>query len=213
MDIFECIRTRRSIRKYKEKPVEWDKVVNLLEAGKFAPSAGNLQNVQFLVVKDEEKRKKIAEASLQQRWMENAPIHIVVCSEPEKYKRFYGVRGERLYNIQGCASAIENILLSAHSLGLGACWVGAFDDDAIRRILTIPEHVMLHAIITIGYADETPEMPQKYRIEHIVFLENWGQRKKIPLSSLGWWSVRTEKAVNDTKRKIKKIHKKIKSKR
>jgi len=60
MDIFECIRTRRSIRKYKEKPVEWDKVVNLLEAGKFAPSAGNLQDVQFLVVKDEGKRKKIS---------------------------------------------------------------------------------------------------------------------------------------------------------
>jgi len=144
--------------------------------------------------------------------MEKAPIHIIICSEPEKYKRFYGVRGERLYNIQGCAAAVENILLSAHSLGLGACWVGAFDDDAIRRILTVPEHVMLHAIITIGYADEIPEMPQKYRIEHIVFLESWGQRKKIPLASLGWLSSKTEKTVKDTKRNIRKMHRKINKK-
>lgn len=211
MDVFECIRARRSIRKYKDKPVEWDKIVNILEAGKFAPSAGNLQDVQFLVVKDDEKRKQIAEASLQQRWMEKAPVHIVICSEPEKYKRFYGVRGERLYNIQGCAAAVENMLLAAHSLGLGACWVGAFDDDALRRIPNVPEHVMIHAVITIGYADEIPEMPQKNRIENVVYLENWGQRKKIPLSSFGWWSVRTEKAVKDTKKEIKKIHKKIKS--
>ena len=212
MEVFECAITRRSIRKYKDQPVEWDKVVNILEAGRLAPSAGNLQNFRFIVVKDEETRKKIAEAALNQTWMIKAPIHIIVCSEPEKTKRFYGVRGERLYTIQDCAAAIENMLLTAHSLGLGACWVGAYEEDAIRRLMNLPEQGITHAIITIGYADEKPVMQPHHRIEHLVFLEKWGQRKKVPLSSSGWWSVRVKKAVDDTKKSISKIGQKLTTK-
>jgi len=202
MEVFECIRTRRSIRKYKNKPVEWDKIVNILEAGRFAPSAGNLQNLKLIVIKDEETRKKVAETALNQTWMVKAPIHIIVCSEPEKSKRFYGIRGERLYTIQDCAAAIENMLLTAHSLGLGACWVGAYEEDALRRVINPPEQVITHAIITIGYADEQPNMPPKNRIEHYVFLEKWGQRKKVPLSSAGWWSVRARDALEKAKKKL-----------
>ena len=135
MEVFDCIRTRRSIRRYKDKPVEWDKVVTILEAGRLAPSAGNLQNSKFIVVRDEEIRKKVAETALNQKWMEKAPIHIIVCSEPIKSKRFYGIRGERLYTIQDCAAAIENMLLTAHSLDLRACWVGAYEEDALRRAI------------------------------------------------------------------------------
>lgn len=204
MEVFDCIRTRRSIRKYKDKPVEWDKVVTILEAGRLAPSAGNLQNIKFIVIKDQETRKKVAETALNQKWMEKAPVHIVVCSEPEKSKRFYGIRGERLYTIQDCAAAIENMLLTAHSLGLGACWVGAYEEDALRRVINPPEQAVTHAIITLGYADEEPVMPAKNRIEHFVFLDKWGQRKKVPLSSAGWWSVRVKKVVDDTKKSIKK---------
>lgn len=212
MEVFECILTRRSIRKYKDKPVEWDKVVNILEAGRVAPSAGNLMNIKFIVIKDEEIRKKLAEAALGQKWMIKAPIHIVVCSEPEKTKRFYGIRGERLYTIQDCAAAIENMLLTAHSLGLGACWVGAYEEDMVRRIINLPEQAATHAIITIGYADEKPVMPPKHRLEHVVFLEKWGQRKKIPLSSSGWWSIRVKKAVDDTKKKMSKLGEKLTTK-
>ncbi len=205
MEVFDCVRSRRSIRKYKDKEVEWDKVVTILEAGRLAPNAGNLQNLKFVVIRDEEKRKKISEAALDQKWMIKAPVHIVVCSEPEKTKRFYGIRGERLYTIQDGAAAIENMLLTAHSLGLGACWIGAYEEDIVRRILTLPEQAITHAIITIGYADEKPVMPPHNRLEHFVYLENWGQRKNIPLSSAGWWSVRVKKAVEDTKKNMSKI--------
>lgn len=213
MDVFECIRTRRSIRKYKDKTVEWDKVVSILEAGKFAPSAGNLQNFKFIVVKEEEIRKKLAEAAFNQTWMETAPIHIIICSEPVKSKRFYGIRGERLYTIQDCAAAAENMLLTAHFLGLGACWVGAFDEDKVRRIQNLPETIMVHSIITIGYADEAPEMPPKYRIEHVVFINKWGSRKHIPFSTMGWWSARWEKYAKDAVKGVKKMAKKIKEKK
>src|SRR3989344_6071109 len=210
MDVFQAIHTRRSIRKYLNKPVDWDRVVNILEAGKFAPNAGNLSNFKFIAIRDEEQRKKIANACLQQHWMAQAPVHIAVVSEPEKSKRFYGVRGERFYTIQDCAAAIENMLLAAHSLGLGSCWVGAFQEDKVRDILSLPEQIMVHTIITLGYPAEKPVMPAKYRIEHMVFLEKWGQKKNIPFSSMGWWSVRAEKAVKAAGKKLAKLSEKLK---
>ncbi len=212
MDVFDCIRARRSIRKYKDKQVPWDNISTIMQAGKYAPSAGNLQNWKFIVVKDDDKRKEVADAALQQFWMEQAPIHIVVVGEPERAERFYGVRGRRLYTIQAIAASIENMLLTAHSLGLGACWVGAFDEDRIRLLLNLPEQVDVHAIITIGYADETPEMPTKYRIEHMMFFEKWWGRLEPPKSHVGWTSMYNERMVKEGHKLIKKAGKKIKEK-
>lgn len=210
MEVFEAIRTRRSIRKYKDKQVSWDNIVTIMQAGKYAPSAGNLQNWKFIVVKDDAKRKAIAKACMQQEWMEIAPVYIVVVAEPEKAERYYGTRGARLYTIQGCAAAMENMLLTAHSLGLGACWIGAFDEDEIFNILTLPEEKSVQGIITIGYADENPEPPPKYRIEHMVFFDKWWGRIQYPRTHLGWWSVANENAVYEGKKFLKKTHKKIK---
>lgn len=209
MDVFDCIRTRRSIRKYKDKQVPWDNIVEILQAAKYAPFAGNIFNIKLIVVKSEEKRKEIAEACVQQYWMQDAPIHIVVVSEPEKAERYYGIRGARLYSIQGAAAAIENMLLTAHSLELGACWVGAFDEEEIRRICNLPEHVNVQAIITIGYADEKPEMPPKYRIEHVMFFEKWWGRVEGPKTGLGMWSPYIKSVVDRTNKGIKKHSKKL----
>lgn len=209
MDIFECIRTRRSIRKYKDKDVPWDNVVEILQAGKYAPFAGNILNVKFIVVKNEDKRRAIAEASAQQYWMQDAPIHIVVVGEPEKAERYYGTRGARLYTIQGAAAAIENMLLTANSLGLGSCWVGAFDEEEIRRLCNLPEHVNVQAVITIGYADENPSPPPKYRVEHVMFFEKWWGRIEGPKTALGMWSPVIKSAVTRSHKHIKKQGKKL----
>ena len=209
MDVFDCIRTRRSVRKYKDKDLPWHLVVEILQAGKYAPFAGNIFNAKFIVVKNEAKRKAIAEACVQQYWMQDAPIHIVVAGEPEKAERYYGTRGERLYTIQGAAAAIENMLLTAHSLGLGSCWVGAFDEEEIRRICNMPEHVNVQGIITIGYADENPEMPPKHRIEHVMFFERWFGRIEGPKTGLGYWSPYIKHAVTRTNAHIKKHGKRL----
>lgn len=210
MEVFDAIRTRRSIRKFKDKEVSWDNIVTIMQAGKYAPSAGNLQNWKFIVVKNDAKRQAISKACLQQEWMEVAPVFIVVVAEPEKMERYYGTRGARLYTIQGCAAAIENMLLTAHSLGLGSCWIGAFDEDEIWRILNLPEEKSVQAIIPIGYADETPESPPKYRIEHMMFFEKWWGRLESHKTHLGWWSVSNEKMVHAGKKFIKKTGTKIK---
>jgi SagB-type dehydrogenase family enzyme len=210
MEVFDAIRARRSIRKYKDKQVAWDNIVTIMQAGKYAPSAGNLQNWKFIVVKNDETRKAIAKACLQQEWMEVAPVFIAVVAEPEKAERYYGTRGARLYTIQGCAAAIQNMLLTAHSLGLGTCWIGAFDEDEIFRILNLPEEKSVQAVITIGYADETPQPPQKYRIEYMMFFEKWWGRLEFPKTHLGWWSAGNKKIVDESKKLAKKVHKKVK---
>ena len=212
MDVFEAIRTRRSIRKYKDKQVPWDNVITILQAGKYAPSAGNLQNWKFIVVKSDAKRKAITKACLQQEWMEQAPVFIVVVSEPKKAERFYGTRGARLYTLQGCAASIENMLLTAHSLGLGSCWVGAFDEHEIWTILGLPEESSVQGVVTIGYADEVPQAPPKYRIEHMMFFEKWWGRIEGPKTGLGMWSPYIKSAVTRTHKHIKKHVEKLKGK-
>src|SRR3989344_5368905 len=185
MDVFDAIKTRRSIRKYLSVPVEWEKVGRIMEAGKAAPSAGNVQDWRFVVVTDKKQREMIAHACMDQHWMVQAPIHIVVVGEPEKSKRFYGRKGETLYTIQDCAAAIQNMLLAAHALGLGSCWVGSFDDDALMRAVSILPEIRFQAVITIGYADEVVPEPPEYTLENMMYFRNYGGQpnriKNIPM--------------------------------
>ncbi len=202
--IFDCIRTRRSVRKYKTTPIPWENVVEILQAGKYAPCAGNVWNLKFIVIKNEGKRQAIAEAAAQQYWMQDAPIHIVVVSEPEKAERYYGTRGVRLYTIQAAGAAIQNMLLTAHTLGLGSCWVGAFDEEEIRGLCNMPEHLNIQGVLTLGYADEVPTPPPKYRIEHIMFFERWWGRIEGPKTGIGMWSPYVQKVVKETHKRVKK---------
>ncbi|MEM0231261.1 MAG: nitroreductase family protein [Candidatus Woesearchaeota archaeon] len=178
MDLFEAIIERRSIRKFTDEPVYWGDVVKIIEAGMHAPSSGNLQNWKFVIITEEEKKKQIAEACAQQHWISKAPVIIVVCSDMERIRKFYGIRGERLYAIQNCAAAIQNMLLAAHALGLASCWVGAFEENAIQRIIDNPDHVRIEAILPIGHPAEKPEMHSINTLESTCFFERWGNRIK-----------------------------------
>jgi len=209
MEVLECIKTRRSTRKFLDVPVEWDKVGTIVDAGRSAPTSGNLQNWKFIVVLDQDKRKEIAEACLKQFWMERAPVHIIVCAEPEKAKRFYGIRGERLYSIQNCAASVENMLLTAHSLGLGSCWVGAFDEDMLKRSLGIPDYARPQAIIPIGYPAEKVPTPMQYQLENLVFMEAWNRKFDLD-TYLGYTSATVRDLIEKGKNAVKKIKKKLK---
>ncbi|MFH1132860.1 MAG: nitroreductase family protein [Nanoarchaeota archaeon] len=176
MDVFEAIRSRRSIRNYLDKEVDWELLGRVIEAAKQAPSAGNQQNWKFIVVTDKAKRASVSEACLQQYWMQMAPVHIIVCTEPQKARQFYGIRGERLYSIQNCAAAIQNLSLAAHALGLGTCWIGAFDEEMLKRVVGIPDYVRPQAIITLGYPAGKVEEPWEYRVYDVTHLEKWDRR-------------------------------------
>lgn len=223
METFECIKSRRSIRKYLDVPLPWDLVSNILEAGRLAPTAGNLQNFKFIIAFDKGLRAAVAEACAQQTWMAQAPLHIVICSDTVKAKRFYGIRGERLYSTQNSAAAAMTMLLAAHNFGLGGCWVGAFDENMIKRIFGIPDDIRPQVILTIGYADEKPRPPIKASLENFVYFQGWRAKIADPASYFGWPSVKVmqilesgkgiimEKASN-LKEKTKELVGKIKDK-
>ena len=177
MQLKDAILKRRSIRRYKEKDVPVSLVGEILDLAKHAPSSGNLQNWKFVIVTDLEKREKLAEASLEQYWMLEAPVHIVICNDYEKVKDHYGKMG-RLFSIQNCAAVAQNIMLLAAEKGLGTCWVGAFDPDAVQRELSIPEEMDPEIIITLGYSNEEKHKAVRLDLRYICYLDKWGNKIK-----------------------------------
>jgi nitroreductase len=170
MDIFEAISKRRSIRKFHpDKPVDEATVKKILEAAIAAPSAGNGQNWRFYVVRDPELRHRLAFEAGHQLFIEQAPVVIVVCSDLERAEEKYGERGMKTYAIQETAAAIENILLSVTSLGLGACWVGAFSESVAAEILGLPQNIRPLAMVPIGLpAEPALRVPPRMKLEDIV---------------------------------------------
>jgi len=179
MEVFNCIETRRITKKFQKKPVSWELLSLILDAGRLAPSAGNLQNWKFIIVLDEGKRRAVAEACLKQFWIAEAPAIIIITGEPEKAKRFYRDRADR-YTIENCSAAAQNMFLEAHNLGLGSAWTVGFDDEAIRRILNMPEDAVPYIILPIGYPEESEE-EAKFPIENVTYFNNWrGKIRNVP---------------------------------
>jgi nitroreductase len=203
MDVFEAIENRRSVRKYLDVPVEWDKIGIILESARLAPSAGNVQEWRFIIVTKPEAKKEIASAALSQEWIAQAPYLIVVVAMIERIKRHYGMRGERLYCIQDCAIATSHMMLAAQALGLGTCWVGAFDENKVQRTLGLPDDMRPQIILAVGYSDEKPKMPPRYPIESLVFIEKYSHssnRHRIKDIDAVLWNFNVAgKAISATK--------------
>ncbi|MBU0456537.1 MAG: nitroreductase family protein [Nanoarchaeota archaeon] len=183
-DILDLIKTRRNVKYFLPKFVSWENISRVIDAGRHAPSCGNIQNWKFIVVMNPDSKQQLAELAHQQYEIIQAPVLIVVCSELEKAERYYGVRGEKLYSIQNCAAAIQNMLLEAHSLGLATRWIGAFNDDEVKEMLNIPAEISVQAIIALGYAKEVPPKPPKFPLESLVFFGSWRNRLKDPAKYL-----------------------------
>ena len=126
----------------------------LIEAARCAPSAGNIQPWQFTAVLNDAKRHALADAAHGQTFIAEAPACIVVSAEPHLSTATYGDRGEELYCIQDTAAAVQNILLAATAFGLGTCWVGAFDEEAVRRNIGLSPQFRPLAIVPLGYPAE-----------------------------------------------------------
>ncbi|MCW4048075.1 MAG: nitroreductase family protein [Candidatus Bathyarchaeota archaeon] len=173
MDLSEAIKGRRSVRAYKKQDVPQEAIEKLLEAATWAPSAGNLQPWQFVVVRAQAVKAKLSKAALNQKDVEEAPVVIVVCADEQRSSARYGLRGKTLYCIQDTAAAVQNLLLTAYSYGLGSCWIGAFDEDAVKAAVKAPEGVRPVAIVLVGYADESPKPPSRRRLDQVVHHESY----------------------------------------
>ncbi|MFH1065804.1 MAG: nitroreductase family protein, partial [Nanoarchaeota archaeon] len=137
MEIQECIHKRRSVRKYLNKEVSNETVSEILDIARLAPSAYNAQNWRFIIVTDKEKRKQISDCCSSQHWMTDAPVFIVVCNFHKKLNDMHKDKG-MLFSTQDCAIIASYIQLLAVEKGLGTCWVGAFDNDELNKIIHNP---------------------------------------------------------------------------
>ncbi len=168
----ELLFRRVSIRKFQSRDVD-DETLNLiLEAANAAPSAGNLQARDFIVVRNAKTKERLARAALKQMFIAEAPVVVVVCANYPRSMRVYGERG-RLYAEQDATAAIENLLLAVTALDLGAVWVGAFDEAEVAEILNLPEYVRPMAIIPLGYPAESPGRRSRYPVSMLTHYESW----------------------------------------
>lgn len=198
MEALDCIKSRRTIRKFTEQPIEFEKLGKILEAGSYAPSAGNIQNFRFILVTEKGLIKQLYDHCLQQEVVFHAQVCIVICGEDDKAERMYGLRGRRLYSIQNCAAAAQNMLLAAHDLGLGACWIGAFDEDKIRSLFDIEEQSRPQAIIALGYPDEHPPAEKK-DLQAMTHFNAYGLKVKDVNQVVRDYSRKWEKGIEGVK--------------
>jgi nitroreductase len=168
MELMEAIKGRRSIRKFKNPNIPDEAIAQLIEAASYAPSAGNIQPWEFVIVRTPTVKQKLVKAAYNQKQVQEAPVIIVVCADENRSSTGYGNRGKTLYCIQDTSAAIQNILLTAHSLGLGTCWIGAFDENEAKDAVNAPEGVRPVAMIPIGYPDVTPRQRNKRPISELV---------------------------------------------
>jgi nitroreductase len=154
MDDRTLFRRRFSCRRFRPDPVPRAAIEAMLEAAVWAPNGGNLQPWRFVVVLPAALRGALAGAAYGQGFVAAAPAVVVVCAVPAESARHYGPRGRDLYCLQDTAAATENLLLAATELGLAACWVGAFDERAVARVLDVPEGWRPVALVPVGFPAE-----------------------------------------------------------
>jgi len=174
LDVFEAIKSRRSVRAYTNQPVSDSEVEKLIDTARWAPSAGNIQPWEFIVVRDQEIKKRLSEAALNQTFIEEAPVVIVVCANVVLSGQGYGSRGANLYCLQDTAAATQNMLLAAQAIGLATCWVGAFNEEEARKVLNIPSGIRPVAMIPVGHPNEKPIARSRRRLSEIVHHETFG---------------------------------------
>lgn len=172
MDCIEAIHRRRSIRKFKNIDIGKENIDILLNAAQAAPSAGNMQGRDFIIVSDRTIKRELVTAAHNQHFIASAPIIIVAVANIKRSSSRYGTRGE-LYATQDATASVMNIMLAATNIGLGTCWIGAFDENMVRDILKIPINERPVAMIPVGYSDENPVMPQRMSLDQVVHRETW----------------------------------------
>lgn len=169
MDIYDAIKKRKSIRKYKPKEVEEDKLLRILEAARLAPSASNRQEWRFVVVRNRKTREKLKEAAKNQSFVAQASVVIACCAETDEHRM---TCGQLCYPID-VAVAIEHMALAAVAEGLGTCWIGAFYEDKVKEILNIPQEIKVVELLALGYPAEDPAPREKHPLERILKREIW----------------------------------------
>ena len=170
MNVVDVVVKRRSIRKYQETPVEKEKLKAILETGRLGPSAANKQPCHIIVIINPEDRQSLRKA-YGADWFIQAPVIIVVCANPKEAWR----RNDReQYWKVDAAICMQNMILVSTELGLGTCWIGAFNEKAAKKVLNVPKEMRVIAMTPLGYpAEEKEPANDRKPLEKIVHYNKW----------------------------------------
>jgi nitroreductase len=164
MEVMEAILNRRSIRKYIDKALEEDKVMTLLKAAMYSPSARNYQPWHFIVINEREILDKVPSVHPYAEMIYKAPLAILVCGDRK-------LEPMDEYLAINCAAATQNMLLTAHDMGLGAVWLGVYPRrermKGLSKLVNLPEHIIPISLVVIGYPDEAKERPERFKKDRI----------------------------------------------
>jgi nitroreductase len=170
VDVLEAIKTRRSVRRFKKEKIPPNLLKEVLEVARWAPSARNSQPWRFIIIVDDLKRR-VANATTAGKFLAEAPLGIAVA---------VNTRATR-HPAEDGAAATMNILLAAHALGLGACWIGSYGssyEEEVKRMLSIPEEWALLSIVALGYPDERP-VSRRLELRELVYVNKFGSREGL----------------------------------
>ena len=167
MNVLDIILQRRSIREFMDREIPQEFLDALIESIRWAPSAGNMQSRKFYFVLNKDRRKDLAKAALNQSFIASAPLAVVACLDRRIATR-YGDRGVNLYAVQDVSASIMGMMLTAHAMGLGTVWVGAFNEFEVVEILDLPDHFRPISIIPVGYPARIPMPTQRIPRDQIV---------------------------------------------
>ena len=181
MDVTKVIKERRSIRRFSKKSINDDIILGALDAALWAPSAGNVQDKEFIVIRNDKTKESLVEAVFEQNWVAHAPVIIILLSNLSKLRLKFSERAE-FYSLVGGGASLENMLLYLTSEGLQGTHVGLFDELVVKRVLGVPDDRRVISIIALGYPAEKPPVPQRIELRNVTFFENYGDKwiKNVP---------------------------------
>jgi nitroreductase len=173
MELDKAIQKRHSVRKFKDKKPDWRTIIECIDSARYAPMAGSINTLKFILVDDEKKIEKIAEAS-QQPFISQAKFLVVLCSTPSRTEKTYGEKA-RAWVKQQAGAAIQNFLLMIEEAGLATCWVGYLDEPSIKEELSVPEDAEIEAIFPVGYEYSKPATRKaKIDLDRILYFNKYG---------------------------------------
>ncbi len=178
-DLFATIATYGSVKRFREHPLPLDTIAELLFAGSRAQTTGEQQLMKFIVLKEDEV-KALYDPCYEEDAVMSAPLAIVIVAESDLAEKHFGLRGRRLYVIQDCAAAAQNMLLTASALGLGSCWIHAFDEEEISSLCGLPQTVRPQAVLLFGQPAEEPHRPPLKDFRYLVYWRSYNAKYKDP---------------------------------
>ncbi len=174
MNLLELIKGRRSVRSFTDEPVPDETLKLLVEAACWAPTGSNMQAWEFVVIRDKEKIRKMK--SFSPGLFVAPPALIVICADRDRAFQKGGEMGRDIVSLFDVAMAAQNILLLAHSMGLGTCVLRSFDQKAFQIFLELPENVVPELLITVGIPKATPPAPPRRPLEEVLHFERWDRQ-------------------------------------